>query len=156
MATAISRTSRALAMDHSSWAAVAALPRRPAAAGRHIVRHHVALPRQTRRRSRGDAERHARAPRPDRRVLPLMLQALGRSDAADTPERVLAWLSRSREPPSGPRRHLCISAPEGLGRHGRSLTSRRRRTVRSWGTPRRPSNGSDVWSVFGPDIGSGV
>ena len=133
MVTAISRTCKALAMDHSSWVTVAALPCRPAAAGRHLIHHHMALPRQTRRRSRGNAERHARAPRHDRRVLPLVLQALGRSTTADTPERA-----------SGPQRPLCISAPEGLGRHGRSLASRRRRTVRSLGTPRRPSNESDV------------
>ena len=101
MATAISRTCKALAMDHSSWVTVAALPCRPAAAGRHLVHHHMALPRQTRRRSRGNAERHARAPRHDRRVRPLMLQALGRSAAADTPERVLAWFLRSCDAPSG-------------------------------------------------------
>ena len=34
---------------------------------------------------------------PDRRVLPLMLRALERSAAADTPEWVLVWFSRSRD-----------------------------------------------------------
>ena len=84
--------------------------RRPAAAGtrlvRHrdtlprrsrLVRHRNTLPRRTRRRSRGDAGRHARTPRPDRRVLPLMVRALERSAVAGTPEWILAWFSRSRD-----------------------------------------------------------
>ena len=88
---------RASDSNTTNQARPTSIMRRPAAAGTFLVRHRDTLPRRMRRRSRGDAGRHARTPRPDRRVLPLMLRALERSAAADTPGWVLAWFSRSRD-----------------------------------------------------------
>ena len=71
--------------------------RRPAAVETCLVCHRDTLPRRMRRRTRSDVGRHVHTPRPGRRVLRLMLRALERSAAADTPGWVLAWFSRSRD-----------------------------------------------------------